>query len=289
MELQISNLIRSTWLWLIGNVRTLALVSLIPAILLVLMAVLQSQMQMSNFQDLLTGSETSTPQLPGTGQIFKNMIMALLVFLISVWLSVKVTRLRLLGVGAVGPASPDEITCTYRSLFYQIALIGLFVSTYLIGLLLILAISYIFGSISPAVLFALGVLAILGVAYALVRFSAALPAIAVGLKPKILRDMWPFAREYTWSLMGWVLLMAVLVTLVFLLLSYLLMSGSFDAMQQSPAAYLEYMKANRFKVIMANVIFSLLNIPVYWFFMLFFAEAFEKIAAQKGIWRADHT
>ena len=289
MELQISNLIRSTWLWLIGNVRTLALVSLIPAILLVLMAVLQSQMQMSNFQDLLTGSETSTPQLPGSGQIFKNMIMALLVFLISVWLSVKVTRLRLLGVGAVGPASPDEITCTYRSLFYQIALIGLFVSTYLIGLLLILAISYIFGSISPAVLFALGVLAILGVAYALVRFSAALPAIAVGLKPKILRDMWPFAREYTWSLMGWVLLMAVLVTLVFLLLSYLLMSGSFDAMQQSPAAYLEYMKANRFKVIMANVIFSLLNIPVYWFFMLFFAEAFEKIAAQKGIWRADHT
>jgi len=285
MDVQISNLVKSTLTWLVGNFRALVLVSLIPATLLVLMAIVQSWMQINSFQDLLAGAETSP--FPASSQIIKNMILALLAFLISGWLSVKVTRLRLLGAGAVGPASSDEIRCTYRSLLYQAALIGMFISTYLTGLLLIVATGYLFGSISPAILFALGVLAILGFAYAMVRFSAALPAIAVGLKPKILKEMWPFAREYAWSLMGWMLLMAITVTLAFLLLSYVLMSGSFAAMQQSPAAYMEYMQANRFKVIMANVIFSLLNIPVYWFFVLYFAEVFEKIAARKGIWRAN--
>ncbi len=286
MDFQVSTAVKSAFTWLMANFRALVLVSIIPAGLLVLIAVLQTWLQIERYQDLLAGGKTTIAPFPASGEIIQNLIIGIIIFLISVWLSVKVTRLRLLGAGALGPASPDELTCTYRSLLYQLAFIGLLIAAYLLGLLAFLAAGYVFGGLNPAILFAAGISAIIGFAYALVRFSVAFPAIAVGLKPHIIKDMWPFAREYTWTLMGWMILIAISITLVFLLLSYTLMFGSFSAMQQSPRAYLEYLETNAVRVIAANVIFSLLNIPVYWFFMLFFAESFEKIAAKKGIWRA---
>ncbi len=286
MDFQVSSAVKSALTWLMANFRALVLVSIIPAGLLVLISVLQIWLQIGRYQGLLAGGKTAIAPFPASGEIIQNLIIGIIIFLISVWLSVKVTRLRLLGVGAIGLASSEELTCTRRSLLYQLAFIGLLIAAYLLGLLAFIAAGYVFGGLNPAILFAAGVTAIIGFAYALVRFSVAFPAIAVGLKPHIIKDMWPFAREYTWSLMGWMMLIAISVTLVFLLLSYTLMSGSFSAIQQSPQAYLQYLETNGVRVIAANVIFSLLNIPVYWFFMLFFAESFEKIAARKGIWRA---
>ncbi len=104
MDFQVSTAVKSAFTWLMANFRALVLVSIIPAGLLVLIAVLQTWLQIERYQDLLAGGKTTIAPFPASGEIIQNLIIGIILFLISVWLSVKLTRLRLLGAGALGPA-----------------------------------------------------------------------------------------------------------------------------------------------------------------------------------------
>ncbi len=288
MNFKAFDVVRSVFVYIAGNLRALVLVSVVPGVVTALLKVVQSWLQYERVLEVGIERSSGDHPLPDMAGIIQNIMLMLVILPVYFWFCVKVIRLRLLGEGGIGLASNEELSCTYRYGLYMLAIMGVILA---IGAGVLLAAVMLLGGGGDAkttgfVFIFVFLLMATSLMYANIRFSAALPGVAVGLRPNIIKDMWPFAREIAWPLLGWLIVVFLGFSVFFMFINAALLGDAVNAMKAGPQAYLQYLEANMAKMVLVNLVFSLISIPFYWFYTLYFAEAFERIAVSMNIWRA---
>ncbi len=287
MNFKAFDVVRSVFVYIAGNLRALVLVSVVPGVVMALLTVVQSWLQYERVLEVGIERSSGDHPLPDMAGIIQNIMLMLVILPVYFWFCVKVIRLRLLGEGGIGLASNDELGSTYRYGLYMLAIMGVLLA---IGAAILLAAVLLLGggertTIGVVFIFVF-LLTATSLMYANVRFSAALPGVAVGLRPNIIKDMWPFAREIAWPLLGWLIVVFLGFSVIFMFINAALVGDAVSAMKTGPQAYLQYLEANMTKMVFINLVYSLVSIPFYWFYTLYFAEVFERIATSMNIWRA---
>ncbi|MEZ5841684.1 MAG: hypothetical protein R3D02_15075, partial [Hyphomicrobiales bacterium] len=192
------------------------------------------------------------------------------------WMAISTARWRILGRNVDVARYGSKLRSLAWTLLYILMIGGLLflalIATGLVGVLFMKLVGRATG-------YAVFMLCYPIVPYMLVRFLIAAPGLAIGLRPHLFREMWPFARGRVWSVLGWLAASAALVFL-FSLGSFALFLFGLN-MQKDLAAELRPLETlSSFKVLGWHAVSSLASILYLWFASVFLSGMFIEIAME---------
>lgn len=269
-------------------------VSLLPMAVVMLVLFIQTRMMASTFA--LFAALEDPRQLPpgfmqemmrGYGWMF---VLGILGGFCFVWLFVRVVRLRELGekpwLGFTKPA----LTATLMTLIYAIGIYFLTMIAYFATAVAVLVplslVAALMASSVPAagvVAFVLMFPALFAVMAVLIwfflRLAVGLPAVALGKSPDFMRDMWKLSEGESWGLPLRFAGLYVVILPAFVVVAAVFfwpVFGDIVELSRTPPpsgkAHLELFQRFLDRMLPAQLVFMLIQLPVIWFVSLLLTE-----------------
>jgi hypothetical protein len=264
------------------------LAAAIPALIGIALSLMAGHAQMQTIISQLQQGVPDQQVNPFSG---KFVLLLLLAWIVGLWFSVRVYRYRL---ASEFPVTGSEFSCVLWMAGYMLALFFLLVViVFVFVLAVVLTVTLIAialgmnpqaGAADPRMII-LGFLVMLAVIpayiyliYVAIRFSIALPGVAIGRRENIFHTMWPMGRGVALPLLGWFLLVGIAAVALFVLILW--MTVGFSAIIPGPGRNAQMLQEPdaffRTQLIM-GVVLAFPNVVFRAFGATVFAEAYAQM------------
>jgi hypothetical protein len=279
-------------------------VTLLPVAIVVALGVAQylaMQPLFSSVFDMLTSGQIN-PQIFGRLMQFYGFLAlaGLLVLLIFVWLYVRIVRLYAFGENDWVGLNGTVIKATLMTTIYGIGIYLLTVVAYVATVIAAMIPMAIVGALAASASDSGWVAALMAIvavplvaalpaflAWFLCRFMVGLPAVALGRSPDFFREMWALSKGESWgvplrllfgTLVYLVIAIPVLVLAMWPMISDLTeLAQAAESGRLPPEAFQKIMS----RMVPAQIVMGLVQIPWMWFSALLFAEAYRRFTARQ--------
>ncbi len=278
-------------------------VSLLPVAIVAVVAVVQFMSIKSLFATLLGVQDLAQigPQVFGRLMQFYGFLAlaGLISLLVFVWLYVRIVRLYALDenywVGLNGPV----IKATLMTTIYGIGIYLLTAVAYVAAAIAVMIAMAILGALAASASdsgWVAALMAILTVPlfaalpvfliWFLCRFMVGLPAVALGRSPDFFREMWALSKGESWG----VPMRLLFGTLVFLVIAIPVMGLAMWPMISDISGLARTAESGRIpletiqkivnRMVPAQIAMGLVQMPLIWYSVLLFAEAYRRFTAR---------
>ncbi len=278
-------------------------VTFLPVLIVLALAValyLALQPLISSLFEMQVGGQIDPRIIGMLMQFYGFMALAgLIATLAMVWLYVRIVRLYALNEKYWVGLNGTVIKVTLMTAIYGIGIYLLTVVAYMAAILAVMIPVAIFAALAGAVgeggwIAALMAIVTVPLVAALpvfliwffCRFMVGLPAVALGRSPAFFREMWALSKGESWGvplrlLFGALVFFAIALPVMGLAM-WPMISDIFELARtaESVRISLEMIQTMISRMVPAQIILGLIQVPLMWYSVLLFAEAYRRFTAR---------